>query len=68
MILDSKKKLNQDLDKLSDHYREIIELRYLDQLSLREIAKILNKTENNVGVLLSRALKKIKEITQNEKK
>ncbi len=62
------KKLNQDLDKLSDHYREIIELRYLDQLSLREIAKILNKTENNVGVLLSRALKKIKEITQNEKK
>lgn len=61
------KKLNKDLNKLSDHYKEIIELRYFDQLSLREIAKILNKTENNVSALLHRALKKIKKITQNGK-
>lgn len=47
------------LSSLEDKYREVIELRYWSQLSLREIADALGLTENNVKVRHHRALQKM---------
>jgi RNA polymerase sigma-70 factor (ECF subfamily) len=48
------------LKKLKDEYREVIVLRYLDELSIKEISKILDKSPGSVRVLLYRALNAIK--------
>ncbi len=40
--------------------QEVVRLRYLDQLAIKEIAEALGKTETAVSVRLHRALKKLK--------
>lgn len=60
-----REKLNQ-LD--NPVHKEIVELRYVDELSYKEIAEILDKTEKNVSVILHRSLKKIKELLAEENK
>lgn len=54
--------IKQQLHELPDAYREIIILRYLDELSIEEIAKVTEMTENNVSVKLHRAVEKLKSI------
>lgn len=51
----------KSLKKLKDEYREIIILRFLDELTIREIASVLNKSNGSVRVLIHRALKALKE-------
>ena len=41
-------------------YREVIELRYLEQLEIAEICAVLEKSSNSVYVLLHRALRAMK--------
>lgn len=41
-------------------YQDIVTFHYIEQLTVPEIAKMLNKTEGNVRVTLHRALKSIK--------
>jgi len=48
------------LSKINEDYADIVVWRYLDQLSVSEIAKILNKSEGAVRVMLHRALKALK--------
>ena len=45
---------------IKDDYREVIVWHYLDDLKIPEIAKILDKSEETVRVLLHRAMKKLK--------
>jgi RNA polymerase sigma-70 factor (ECF subfamily) len=59
--------LNSDLEQvkaalvnLRDDYQNVIVWRYLDDLSIPEIAKILDKSETAVRVMLHRALKALK--------
>ena len=47
--------LHQAIEKLRPEYREVIKLYYLDDLSVKEIAQILNKNENTIKTQLSRA-------------
>ena len=47
--------------QLSRWEREVFFLRFIDQLSLREIAEVLNKSESAVKTHLYRALQKFKE-------
>ncbi|MDO8669420.1 MAG: RNA polymerase sigma factor [Candidatus Buchananbacteria bacterium] len=49
------------IENLKDEYKEAIILKYLDELSISEIAKILNKSNGAVRVLLYRATKALKE-------
>ena len=62
------KQVHQQLDTLgNEEYKEVIELRYLQGLSHKEIAEVMNKSENNIRVLFHRALKKLKEnLTEDE--
>ncbi len=52
------------LTELKDEYREIIILRYTEELSIGEIAKILDKSKGNVRVLAYRALKALRDVME----
>lgn len=54
--------IKKALAEIKDDYAEIIIWHYLDELTIMEIAEILGKSEGAVRVILSRALKQIKEI------
>lgn len=62
----------QDIEKvlrqLKDEYREVIILRYIEELSIAEIAKVLQKSKGSVRVLLHRALKVAKELANQNGK
>lgn len=58
-------KLLRDIKKLKPHYQEIINLRYFQELSYKEISIQLKEPINNVKVKLLRAKKLLAEIIQN---
>lgn len=49
---------------LKDEYREAIILRYIDELSTGEIARVLGKNEGNARVLVHRALAALKSVLE----
>jgi RNA polymerase sigma-70 factor (ECF subfamily) len=51
---------------LKDEYREVVVMRYMDDLSIKEIAAALGKTPTNVRVLLHRATRALAETVNNE--
>jgi RNA polymerase sigma factor (sigma-70 family) len=55
-------KLLRDIKKLKPHYQEMINLRYFQELSYKEISKELNEPINNVKVKLLRAKKLLADI------
>jgi RNA polymerase sigma-70 factor (ECF subfamily) len=63
--------VNCALNELPLQYKEIINLRFFERKSIKELAMILNKTEDNVKVLQFRALNalrnRLKEKLQDEK-
>jgi len=60
-------KLLRDIKKLNPHYQEVINLRYFQELSYKEISKELNEPMNNVKVKLLRAKKLLADIIQKSK-
>jgi RNA polymerase sigma-70 factor (ECF subfamily) len=48
------------LGNIKDEYREVITWYYMDEFTVPEIARILNKSEEAVRVLIHRALKALK--------
>src|SRR3990170_2508337 len=52
----------EQVAKLPEKYRDVLMLRYVDDLSVAEIAVIVGETENNVSVRLHRGLEKLKNI------
>ncbi|MBD0832376.1 RNA polymerase sigma factor [Aestuariibaculum sediminum] len=58
-------KLLRDIKKLKPHYQEIINLRYFQELSYKEISVQLKEPINNVKVKLLRAKKLLAEIIQS---
>ena len=65
-ILDSE--LNEalkGLENLKDEYKEVIVLKFLDELSNSEIADILGRSNGAIRVLLHRAMKALKENIEN---
>lgn len=60
------RELMAGLDALSEREREIIRLKFIGELKNREIAPIMGLSESNVGVILYRALKKLRSRLENE--
>ncbi|WP_179005194.1 RNA polymerase sigma factor [Winogradskyella forsetii] len=54
--------LLRDIKKLKPHYQEVINLRYFQELSYKEISEELNEPINNVKVKLLRSKKLLAEI------
>lgn len=63
----NKLELYKTLQKLDEQTREVIYLRITGELSFKEIADILNKTENWARVTFYRGKQKLKESDKNEK-
>lgn len=59
--------LYRKMQKLDEQTREVIYLRITGELSFKEIATILNKTENWARVTFYRGKKKLKEVDENER-
>ncbi len=55
-------KLLRDIKQLKPKYQEVIQLRYFQELSYKEISKQINEPMNNVKVKLLRAKKLLAEI------
>ncbi len=58
--------IENKLPQLKDEYREVIILRFINELSIAEISKILNKTNGNVRVLIHRALDSLQQLVKEE--
>ena len=54
------------MQKLDDKTREVMYLRTTGELNFKEIATILNKTENWARVTFYRGKQKLKEVDENE--
>lgn len=52
--------LRKALNKLKKHYREFLILKFINELSNKEIADLLDKSEGGVRILQLRALKALK--------
>ena len=52
--------LHAAIEQLRPEYREVIKLYYLDDLSVKQIAQILDKNENTIKTQLSRAREMLK--------
>lgn len=59
--------LETKLPELKDEYREVIILRFVNELSIKEIAEILGKQKGNVRILIFRALKALRELLEIDK-
>jgi len=52
--------IHQALANIKENYQEVIIWHYLDDLSISEVAKLLNKPEGTVRVMLHRGLKELR--------
>lgn len=58
--------LHQALKRLNERERNVIALKFGAQLNNREIAKIVNLTESNVGSIVYRCMKKLRNELEKE--
>lgn len=56
------------LRKMKDEYREVVILRFIEDMSISEIAKVLDKSKGSVRVILHRALKVVRQSLQQDGK
>lgn len=56
------------LDELPDVYREVITLRFVDELGPKEISKLIEESENVVSVRLHRGLKLLRDRMEAKEK
>jgi RNA polymerase sigma-70 factor (ECF subfamily) len=56
------KEVYDTLSEMNDLYREVIILKYIDQLSVKEVATIINKSSGATRVLLHRAMAVLKKL------
>jgi len=60
------KLIREKLPLLKEEYREIIVMKFINDLSLEEIADISGKKRGNIRVLLHRALSALRELVEEE--
>ncbi len=58
--------ISERLPKLKEEYRDVIILRFINELSISEIARILGKTSGNTRVLVHRALQSLQDISHSD--
>ena len=65
-VTERNEQLVKDIGKLSDKHREVIELVYFRELSIRDISEMLDVSENTVKTRMFYARKHLKAIVSNE--
>lgn len=59
--------VKKNLEKIKSEYREVVILHYINELSIAEIARVIDKSKGNVRVILSRGLKSLRDEMEKEK-
>lgn len=54
------------IKSLDEKYRDVVLMKYVEDLSTKEIAEVLGETENNVYVKISRGLEMVREILKKQ--
>lgn len=49
------------IDQLEEKYKDVLILRFVEDMSIKEIAKVMHQNENNISVRIHRGLQKLKE-------
>ncbi len=62
------KKAFEILEELPDVYREVIVLRFVDELGPKEISELIEESENVVSVRLHRGLKHLRDLLESKEK
>jgi len=65
-VSERNEQLVRDIGKLSDKHREVIELVYFRELSIKDISEMLDVSENTVKTRMFYARKHLKAIVSNE--
>ncbi len=60
MVHDDKLDLERALDRLKPNYRHVLILKYYDDMTLSEIARVLQKSEGTIKTWLHQGLKQIR--------
>ncbi len=47
---------------VDDKYREILILRYVEEMSIKEIGEVMDKSQNHVSVMIHRGVEKLKKL------
>ena len=55
-------RLADALESLPEHYREVLQLRFLEERPLNEIARQLGRTKGATAMLMARAIEKLREL------
>ncbi|MFA6466913.1 MAG: RNA polymerase sigma factor [Patescibacteria group bacterium] len=58
--------LLKEITKLRSEYQEVLLLRYVEDMSIDDIAQVMDKDKNNIRVTIHRALAKLKAITKGK--
>lgn len=66
LALDEKLRLQMAIDKLNPHLRHVIILKYYEDMTLSEIARLLEKPEGTVKTWLNKALNELRAIFRKE--
>lgn len=62
MANEQREKIKRALSHMPENYREVLELRYLDEKSYEEISDILQKPVGTVSAMINRAKKKFRDV------
>lgn len=49
------------IDQLEEKYKDVLILRFVEDMSIKEIAKIMHQGENNISVRIHRGIQKLKD-------
>lgn len=60
------KNVEKVLKNLPENYSEVLRLRFISGLKIREVAELLDKTESNIKVIQHRAVKKAQKLFSDE--
>jgi RNA polymerase sigma-70 factor (ECF subfamily) len=61
---DAAQRLIEELKRLNEEAAQLVTLRYVDDLAVADIARLLGETENTIAVRLHRALKLLRTIAE----
>lgn len=59
--------MQRAISRIKDEYQDVIIWYYLDEISIREIAQMTGKTENNIRVIVHRALETLRNLLSEGK-
>ncbi len=63
---DTRNSVWESAKSLKKDYREVLALKYIEDLSIVEIAQVMNKSQSNIKILLFRARNQLKKLHKRE--